>query len=245
MELRSVKYKGFEIWYNNQIEFEVLFDEIFTKQVYHFESKTQNPKIIDCGSHIGLSILYFKMLYPGSSIIAFEPNKESFDILKQNISVNNIQGVQLFNCALSDEEDEILFYKESMSNLDSCGDSIIPEWGKRFGFTTEKVQCKLLSGYLTNEIDFLKMDIEGAEIKVLETIKNKLHLVPEIALEYHIYNNESRDNLNVILGLLKDNYSEVSHSSFALGSIMPERYKDWVEQYEPVICNIRGKHVKN
>lgn len=245
MELQSVKYNGLEIGFNNRKEFETLFDEIFLKQIYRFKTKNPNPLIFDCGSHIGLSVLYFKMLYTDASIVAFEPDKETFSILKKNIERNKIDNIETFNLALSDTKGKINFYRESSPDWDTCGNSTVKEWGDRNGFCVETVQSTVLSDYITGEIDFLKMDIEGAELNVLETIQNKLHLVKELALEYHVYNAESKKRLDDVLKLLKQNYKTVTQSSFAIKPIMPGRYKNWVDKYNPVVHNIRGKNVKN
>ncbi|MFW6275576.1 MAG: FkbM family methyltransferase, partial [bacterium] len=195
MELQSVKYNGLEIGFNNRKEFETLFDEIFLKQIYRFETKNPKPVIFDCGSHIGLSVLYFKMLYPGASIVAFEPDKKSFKILKKNIEHNKLDDIETYNLALSGTKGIINFYRESSPDWDTCGNSTVEEWGDRNGFYRESIESTVLSDYITGEIDFLKMDIEGAELNVLETIQNKIHLIRELALEYHVYNAESKNRL--------------------------------------------------
>ena len=52
--------------------------EIFENQCLFFETKNQKPKIIDCGANIGISILYYKRLYPEAQIIGFEPDPKFF-----------------------------------------------------------------------------------------------------------------------------------------------------------------------
>src|SRR5436190_6322828 len=51
-----------------------LFNEVFISNDYYFKSSPRQPVIIDCGANIGMSVLYFKKLYPQSKIIAFEAN---------------------------------------------------------------------------------------------------------------------------------------------------------------------------
>ncbi len=64
-------------------------NEIFVEEVYRFQSDTNTPLIIDCGSNIGLSIIYFKRLFPEAKIIGFEPDNEIFKILENNINQFN------------------------------------------------------------------------------------------------------------------------------------------------------------
>ena len=54
------------------------FREVFIKFDYFFKTNIKQPFIVDCGSNIGLSILFFKMIYPHCRIIAFEPDEEAF-----------------------------------------------------------------------------------------------------------------------------------------------------------------------
>src|SRR5262249_62206976 len=53
-----------------------IYDQIFVREIYRFESSDDAPFIIDGGANIGASVLYFKKLYPKSRIIAFEPDPE-------------------------------------------------------------------------------------------------------------------------------------------------------------------------
>src|SRR5262245_6977657 len=54
--------------------FVYMFEEIFAKASYSFHSDTDRPLIFDCGSNIGMSVLFFKKLYPTARITAFEPD---------------------------------------------------------------------------------------------------------------------------------------------------------------------------
>jgi FkbM family methyltransferase len=44
------------------------------RQVYYFRAATDSPVIFDCGASIGLVMLYFRTLYPGCMVEAFEPD---------------------------------------------------------------------------------------------------------------------------------------------------------------------------
>lgn len=160
-----------------------LYREIFLSKIYKFTTGKDKPLIIDCGANIGMSVLFFKDMYPKSKILAFEPNPNSFALLKLNMQVNNIQGVQLFNCALNDRNGSVDFYvPEQRGSLN--GSSIN---GHNNG-NKISVKGKKLSDYISNKkIDFLKLDIEGAEQKVIEDLRrhNVLSSVDEIIVEYH------------------------------------------------------------
>src|SRR5437867_2799130 len=58
--------------------------------------------------------------------------------------------------------------------------------------TTKFVQCETLSTYLTKEVDFLKMNIEGAEAEVVLETSDRFHNVRETVIEYHSYKGQTQ-----------------------------------------------------
>ena len=58
------------------------FKEIFVDEIYKFDSKDEEPVIYDCGANIGMSCLYFKILYPKARITAFEGDPIITDVLE-------------------------------------------------------------------------------------------------------------------------------------------------------------------
>ena len=57
--------------------------------------------------------------------------------------------------------------------------------GSEPGSKTITVNAARLKDYLTQRVDFLKIDIEGAEYQVMKDIQDRLHLVDHLFLEYH------------------------------------------------------------
>lgn len=69
--------------------------------------------ILDCGSNIGMSILYFKHVYPKARIIGFEPDPAIFPYLQENMTRNGLKDVQLVQAALASQEGTLTFYSDS------------------------------------------------------------------------------------------------------------------------------------
>jgi hypothetical protein len=76
------------------------FKEMFVDETYRFESESGRPIIYDCGANIGISILYFKRIYPHSKIKAFEADPTISKILKINLQKNNINDVEVIEKAV-------------------------------------------------------------------------------------------------------------------------------------------------
>lgn len=102
-----------------------------------------------------------------STTYSFEPSNKAFELLKKNIG-----GEHLYNIALSDRTgEETLFTNESGSGLAS----LYPRNLKHFGIDfkkTEVISTQTLDNFCAqnkiNQIDFLKIDVEGHDKKVLD-----------------------------------------------------------------------------
>ena len=184
---------GFKVSANSYSILSFLFKEIFISKDYFFETSKSNPLIIDCGANIGMSVLYFKSLYPDCSIIAFEPNPEAFLLLKKNVERNNLKNVELYNLALSDNSGEINFFVGDKENILLASTNT-----ERGGAKTFKIKSDQLSRYINTEVDLIKIDIEGSEIQVLNDLvmSGKIKNAQNYIIEYHHRINTEKSSLS-------------------------------------------------
>lgn len=164
-------------------------NELFIDEVYKFNSNSAIPKIIDCGSNIGLSIIFFKRTYPNAEIIAFEPDNDIYTISKYNLNQFGINDVKLFQKAVWINEEPLVFAKTG-----SLSGHIVNEKSEK----TIEIQTVRLKDFLNQKIDFLKIDIEGPEFDILEDCGESLKNVDNIFVEYHSFS----DNPQMIGELL-------------------------------------------
>jgi FkbM family methyltransferase len=167
---------------NDGPNFYILYKDIFIKRIYHFEAQRPDPLILDCGSNIGMSILYFKHVYPKARIIGFEPDPAIFPYLEENIKRNGLTDVKLMQAAVAGREGRLTFYSDG--KYGSCLADHLPadipsDWQKY------EVPCVRLRDYLTEPVDFLKMNIEGAEWEALADSQDRLRQAREMVVEYH------------------------------------------------------------
>ncbi|MDD3474874.1 MAG: FkbM family methyltransferase [Candidatus Dojkabacteria bacterium] len=190
--------------YFNEEEFHSIRREIFTNNSYYFESDNPTPYIIDIGTYIGISVLYFKDLYPNSKILCFEPNPMAIDLLKENILINNIQNVDIHDSAILIKDGIKDLYIDN-TNLDrfSIGSFNKNCWNGSISTQKITVNTENLTKYIKTSVDLLKMDVEGSEQEILGSIKKDFGNIKNIIFEYHPTKNQ---NLNKILNLLSSNY---------------------------------------
>lgn len=170
--------------------------EIFAEETYKFFSEKEDPLIIDCGANIGLSILYFKKLFPKSTILAFEPDEKIFQLLEKNIAqINKENKITAYKKAVWTSDTDLSFFSEG-----SLAGSSVTDCRKKNNVVT--VKAVDLKKYLSETVDFLKIDIEGAENEVIFDIAPLLPNIKNLFLEYHGISDKSQ-NLGEILNILK------------------------------------------
>ncbi len=192
-KVRQIKLNIGNITYTSGQDLFHSLQELFEERIY-MQSLKENCYIIDCGSNIGLSIVYFKSICPSAEIDAFEPDQFNFQLMTKNIELNNLPKVRLHNKAIWIQNTTLNFINEASlgSRIGSNEKSNI----------TSQVQAVRLKELLIRKVDFLKIDIEGAEFEVLLDIKDQLHWVDKMFLEYH-GKFEQNNQLLEILTILK------------------------------------------
>ncbi len=187
---------GYKIRYTDIMSLYIEYKDIFAHKIYQFHPRVSTPYIIDGGGCIGMSVLFFKFTYPDAKIICFEPDPEIFKILKHNLTANGIKDVTLINAGLAKEEGILSFCSD---NVDG-GKIVESEQGNI------KIRTVRLSEYLSGSVDFLKLNIEGQELPVLQEVEEsgKLRNIKEMVIEYHGWPDESQ-KLGELLTILDRN----------------------------------------
>lgn len=149
--------------------------------------KNSKPVIIDVGANIGQFTTSIKYLMPDAQIYSFEPNPETFKLLKQNTS--DLPEVTIYNIGLGDKSEELKFYVNEESS--EWSSFVKPTTGKYYERQIEvSTGDKILSN--VSDIDLLKIDVEGFEFMVLNGMKDTLKKVNYLLIECSI-NRESDD----------------------------------------------------
>jgi FkbM family methyltransferase len=173
-----------------------LYDLYFKKRVFDFTSRDHNLYVIDCGANIGVSVSWWKKRYPDAQVLAFEADPDIFQLLQRNCG--GLPGVRLLNAAVWDKEGEIPFLAEGGEDghVAELSDRPRPE-------IIRSVPCVRLRPFLAQKCDFLKMDIEGAEVAVIRDCADALQNVARTFVEYHSFV-EKKQSLGETISLLEN-----------------------------------------
>lgn len=171
------------------------FKDIFVDNIFELNAGKEIPVIYDCGANIGMSCLYFKKMAPKASIKAFEPDQYISGFLKKNLIQNGFNDIEIIEKAVWINNNGVSFNSDGAD-----GGSILGE-GNKIDLESIRLRDLLMA---EENIDLLKMDIEGAEFEVILDCQDHLSRVQNIFIEYHSWNNSSQ-NLSKILNVLEKN----------------------------------------
>ena len=156
------------------------WDDIFVKRTLAFTSATPEPYILDCGANIGLASLFFRQLYPGARITAFEADPAIMEMLEANLDANGASTVETRHAALWTSTGTLTFDCEG-----SDSGRISALAGATSGRAAIVPSLRLRDVISERPVDLLKLDIEGAEDAVLADCEPVLHRVKAIVMDLH------------------------------------------------------------
>lgn len=159
-----------------------IFFDIFWKKNYKLPPAflTRFATIIDLGAHTGLSTLYFRLSAPHSRVYSVEPDGENFKLLQKNLEQEIEAGnVIPINAAITEKEQTTYIQKSKLSFNTSV--SISPTVWSVAGITIHEI----LERWNLDQIDLLKVDIEGGEAQLFGVNTLWLGRVRNIIIEIH------------------------------------------------------------
>jgi len=191
--------------------------EAFLHNVFE-EYIDKQSVVVEGGCHIGLHSVKLSRLC--KTLHCFEPLQSSFNLLNQNLSLNNCTNTYLSKKALSDKKEIVKFNWVGNGNPGASGLEKNPMGNINLNSTSQTAQCITIDEIDLDKFDFLKLDIEGYEPKALKgglrTIKK---FKPIIVLECWAdhYGNSNIDHTKLTFQHILDlGYSvkQISHSDY-------------------------------
>lgn len=145
----------------------------------------KQPIILDVGANLGEYSVLLQESFPNSKIYSFEPNPNTFAVLKKNLPEGCIP--QNFGLGITEKTDQLYFDEENTTSVQATSDKEILETiakTKKITSTTIKIERldEFCAANNINHIDFLKIDTEGFEMEVLQgagefITKKKIHII--------------------------------------------------------------------
>lgn len=132
--------------------------------------------VVDIGANVGTTVIpSAQRVGNNGQVYAFEPHPKTFAYLKQNVSLNKLNNVDLFNIAVGNSEATVRisnFGNDDRNRIVGNNEGLMVKIGKLDDFLQNE-----------NQIDLLKIDVEGFEKFVLEGATNTLKKTKYILIE--------------------------------------------------------------
>lgn len=149
--------------------------------------------IIDLGCNAGFTMAHYAVLYPNSKIIGVELDKENYFLALRNVERYK-QRCSVIKAAIWNEDGSISY---SGKSEDSYSINVGRQKFENAGTSESLTLNTLVKRMDLQKIDFIKMDIEGAEVEVLTKNNEWLEFVICMKIEIH-----DKDNLSTIVNEL-------------------------------------------
>ncbi len=206
----------------------------FLKQILKI-FQNQKAVLFDIGANEGKFTTLLIELFPDAIIYCFEPHPGNFSNLKKNLA--DRERVKLYNLAVSDKSElaEIFDYEGSNGTTHACMNSEAFTGVHRSQFISHQVKCTTLDEFVEKEniqkIDFVKIDVEGNELKVLNGAKKCLENGKIRALQFEF------TQLNVFNRVFFKDFYDLLSEKYILARLMPDGLL-MIKEYNPTIMEV-------
>ena len=169
-----------DIVFNTEMRNGKIYEEnLIVNNIVPLFNTTDKLVFLDVGSHIGSHSVIYSKLFPNSQVFAFEPQSIIFNILNKNIHQNNIKNCYIYNNAVGHINTETTMSKYLYDGYD-CEieygvNKILNYGGIGLGVNGESVKMISIDSLDLERCDYIKIDVEGAEILVLTGALNTIN----------------------------------------------------------------------
>ncbi len=186
--------------------------------------------ILDIGAGIGDFSILVAQLSPKNKIYAIEPFKKSFNLLKKNIKINNLNNIKTYKLAISSSDKNL----EININPKNFGNNSTINTNKTKNIAKSTSLHKFITDNHIKHINLLKCDCEGAEYDIFSKFNISLFKkIDNIIMEYHLFSHNQLELDSLIknfinLGYKVYTYPNPVHSSIGFIS---------AQKISPIVLN--------
>jgi FkbM family methyltransferase len=151
----TLVWQGLPIHYADGASLYYQLAEIFEQRVYDFSTSLSAPRILDVGGNIGIAVRRFRRIFPQANITTFEPDPALAKILRRNLAAADDVKTRVIEAAA--------WTKSGMVGFNPTGN----DSGSISIEHNHQLPCCDIIEFLDERVDFMKLDVEGAEYDLL------------------------------------------------------------------------------
>lgn len=174
-----------------------------------------NDIVVDIGAHIGGFAV--RAAKQARRVYAYEASKTNYDLLETNRRLNDLGNLHIHNKAVSHISGEMKFF---MPGGNGALGSLLQEIGSPMEIVQTTTLANIIEDNRLDRIDFLKVDVEGAEYDILSHCPPAaLSIVRRIVMEYHEFDGHRRGHRE-LAAVLRSNGFNVAVE----GGVFPQKF---------------------
>lgn len=133
--------------------------------------------VVDAGANIGYyTLLLARLVGPQGKVIAIEPDPDNFALLKKNVEANGYRNVTLIQKAISDGAGKVKLYR----SIRSTAQHSLAASGENDPYV--EVDLGRLDDLVPDSINFMKIDVEGAEVGAMNGARELFARSPQLKI---------------------------------------------------------------
>jgi len=210
-ELKLLEHKNIKLLVRANSTDEMVFNEVIVK--HNYEKKEfkilPNEKWLDLGANIGSFAVF--AYSKGAYVKSYEPEPNNFSVLKENSKDKNTECFEL--AVVGNNKDEMTL---------SLGKDESNHWRHSLYKNKKglliKVKCVNINTLITDDIDCIKMDIEGGEIDIFDNVENWRN-VKKLVFEYHFDIQPNMFRFFQQMKKLRKHFTKIDYGTFPAGMV--------------------------
>lgn len=223
MKINRLEHDGITFLAREGTSDEKTFQEVIVRNVYekrYFKIK-KGEKWIDLGGNVGAFAL--KAISKGAIVDVYEPDPFNCKMIEKNLKANGFDANIINKAVVANDRKRMTMYVGN--NMQVWRNSLYKDWGNQ-KFT---VDCMHFSEVFINGSDCCKMDIEGAEMDILEAMDK---MPKKMVFEWSFDVDESLNRYRNVVSKMKKQYKNTHAPSYR------DEFVTWQKSWFPACANV-------
>jgi len=156
----------------------------------------EDDVVVDLGAHIGAFAVRAARRAHRGKVYSYEAARKNYLLLEENCKLNGLENLHIENIAISDKRGEMPLYTPA-------NNSILGSLRQETSSFREMVQAitfsDIIAEHALKRVDFLKIDVEGAEFDILFSCSDKTFAkIQRMVIEYHEFEGDKRSHQDLV-----------------------------------------------
>ena len=227
MKISTGQIDGIKFYYRDGMSDKKTFDEVLGNKVYLKKGMTiqSGESWMDCGGNVGAFTLL--ACSKGAKVTVYEPDPYNCEMIKKNLELNGFKATIIQAALVHNDTKQLTLFIGNNGNV--WRNSIVKKWNNK-GI---KVPCVNFDEEAKN-FDCCKMDIEGAEMLILE---NTTKVFKKLVYEWSFDIDDSLKRFWSIIEKQQKQYSDLKDVGNT-GKFKSRDYNTWQKSWFPACTNV-------